>query len=98
MRAYPTFVTHVAGQHGGDDDQGGRLMTEPKRRARSRSPAFTALLTARALSVVGDGIGTVALVVYVVHTRGSGAGVGLLLLVVALPSFLSPLTGVVADR
>jgi MFS family permease len=50
------------------------------------------------LSVIGDGIGTVALVIYVVHSRGSGSGVGLLLLVVALPSLLSPVTGVVADR
>jgi MFS family permease len=73
-------------------------MTEPARGLLTRAPAFAALLGARALSVVGDGIGTVALVIYVVHTRGSGAGVGLLLLVVALPSLLSPLTGVVADR
>ena len=73
-------------------------MTESARGLLARSPALTALLGARALSVVGDGIGTVALVIYVVHTRGSGSGVGLLLLVVALPSLLSPLTGVVADR
>jgi MFS family permease len=73
-------------------------MAEPRRGLAKRSPAFAALLGARALSVVGDGIGTVALVIYVVHTRGSGSGVGFLLLVVALPSLLSPLTGVVADR
>jgi MFS family permease len=76
----------------------GSRVTEPRRGLVARSPAFAALLGARALSVAGDGIGTVALVIYVVHTRGSGSGVGLLLLVVALPSLLSPLTGVVADR
>src|SRR5690242_6513155 len=73
-------------------------MDEPRRGLLARSPALAALLAARSLSLVGDGIGTVALVVLVLRVRGTGTSVGLLLLVVALPSLFSPLTGVVADR
>lgn len=64
----------------------------------SRSPAFRALLIARAVSLVGDGVGSLALVVHVQRTRGTGAAVGLLLFVAAAPRLLSPLAGTVADR
>lgn len=64
----------------------------------SRSPAFTALLGARALSLIGDGVGNLALVVYVQEERGTGTAVGLLLLVASAPRLLSPLAGTVSDR
>lgn len=55
-------------------------------------------MRARAVSVVGDGVGNLALVVHVQRTEGTGTAVGLLLLAAALPRLLSPLTGAVADR
>ena len=64
----------------------------------SRSPGFAALVVARAVSVVGDGIGTLALVLHVQADRGTGTAVGLLLLAASLPRLLSPLTGTLADR
>ena len=63
-----------------------------------RSAAFNALLVARSLSWVGDGIANVALVIYVQRVEGSGSAVGLLLLMTMLPSCLAPFTGVVVDR
>jgi MFS family permease len=47
---------------------------------------------------VGDGIGNVALVIYVQQLRGTGTAVGVLLLVTMLPSVFAPITGVVTDR
>lgn len=64
----------------------------------SRSPAFAGLVAARGVSLVGDGVGTLALIVHVQRVRGSGSAVGLLLLVASLPRLLSPLAGAVADR
>ena len=64
----------------------------------SRSPGFAALVIARAVSVVGDGIGTLALVLHVQAEEGTGTAVGLLLLAASLPRLLSPLTGTLADR
>ena len=64
----------------------------------SRSPAFAALLTARVVSLVGDAVGGVALVVHVQATEGTGTAVGLLLLAASLPRLLSPLAGTLADR
>jgi MFS family permease len=64
----------------------------------SRSPGFAALVVARAVSVVGDGIGTLALVLHVQAEEGTGTAVGLLLLAASLPRLLSPLTGTLADR
>jgi MFS family permease len=62
------------------------------------SSDFTALLAARSLSWVGDGIANVALVIHLQRTDGTGRAVGLLLLVTMLPSVLAPFTGVVVDR
>ncbi|MGI8807077.1 MAG: MFS transporter [Acidimicrobiales bacterium] len=64
----------------------------------SRSPAFAALAGARAVSLIGDGIGSVALIFHVTADEGTGTAVGLLLLATALPRLLSPLAGTVADR
>lgn len=50
------------------------------------------------MSLVGDRMGDVALVVHVQQRRGTGVAVGMLLLVAALPRVASPLAGVVADR
>ncbi len=64
----------------------------------TRSPAFAALAGARAVSLVGDGIGSLALVLHVKAEAGTGTAVALLLLVASLPRLLSPLAGTVADR
>lgn len=64
----------------------------------ARSPAFAALLTARLVSLVGDAVGGVALVVHVEATEGTGTAVGLLLLAAALPRLLGPLAGALVDR
>ena len=53
---------------------------------------------ARAVSVVGDGIGTLALVLHVRADEGTGTAVGLLLLAASLPRLLSPWVGAVVDR
>jgi MFS family permease len=63
----------------------------------SRSPSFTRLLAARAVSLIGDGVGSLALVVHVQQTRGSATAVGILLLMGSLPRLASPLAGAVAD-
>ena len=48
--------------------------------------------------MVGDGIGSLALIVHVERTEGTGTAVALLLLAASLPRLLSPLAGTVADR
>lgn len=63
-----------------------------------RSRPFARLFTARGLSLLGDGVGGLALVVHVQRGEGTGTAVGLLLLAAALPRLLSPLAGAVADR
>jgi len=64
----------------------------------SRSPAFSALFLARAVSLLGNGIGTLALVVHVQASQGTGTAVALLLLAASLPRLLSPVAGTLADR
>lgn len=64
----------------------------------SRSPAFATLAGARAVSLIGDGIGSLALIVHVQDEVGTGTAVALLLLAASLPRLLSPLAGTVADR
>jgi MFS family permease len=68
------------------------------RESSSLSRNFTALLAARSLSWVGDGMTNVALIIYLQRIEGTGVAVGLLLLVTMLPSVFAPLTGVVVDR
>jgi MFS family permease len=55
-------------------------------------------VVARAVSVVGDGIGTLALVLHVRADEGTGTAVALLLLAASLPRLLSPWVGALADR
>jgi MFS family permease len=57
---------------------------------------FRVLWWSRAVSYAGDGIGRTALVLYAA-TRGATA-VSLVLLAMALPRFLGPLAGALADR
>jgi MFS family permease len=58
--------------------------------------AFRVLWTSRAISFAGDGIGRTALVLYAA-THGAAA-VSAVLLAIALPRFLGPLAGALADR
>ena len=62
-----------------------------------RNAAFRTLWTARLVSYVGDGIATVALVL-LVSSGHPATAVGGLLLAEAIPAFLAPLLGAVADR
>jgi MFS family permease len=62
-----------------------------------RNGAFVALWGARGVSVVGDQVAAVALVLLVSRSHPATA-VGGLLLAQALPWLLSPVTGAVADR
>jgi MFS family permease len=71
----------------------------PASRARllSGNPAFRSLCASRAVSFVGDGITTTALVL-LVAPRDGVTGVGLLLGANALPRLGGPLAGVLSDR
>ena len=63
-----------------------------------RAPPFAALLAARGVSLVGDSIGGLALIIHVQRVQGTGTAIGLLLLADSLPRLLSPVAGIVADR
>ncbi|MEV5716785.1 MFS transporter [Amycolatopsis mediterranei] len=63
----------------------------------SGNPAFRSLCASRAVSFVGDGITTTALVL-LVAPRDGPTGVSLLLAANALPRLGGPLAGVLADR
>lgn len=58
--------------------------------------AFRVLWWSRAVSFTGEGVGRTALVLYAAD-RGAGA-VSVVLLAMALPRFLGPVTGALADR
>ena len=62
------------------------------------SPTFRRLWLARTFSNVGDGVAFVALVLLVHNRDKTGLAVGSLLLVQAIPRFLGPVAGTVADR
>jgi MFS family permease len=62
------------------------------------SPEFRRLWLARTISNVGDGIAFVALILLVQQRQETGVAVGSLLLVQAVPRFLGPVAGIVADR
>jgi MFS family permease len=62
------------------------------------SPTFRRLWLARTLSNVGDGVAFVALVLLVHNRDRTGLAVGSLLLVQAIPRFLGPIAGTIADR
>ena len=64
-----------------------------------RPGAFRRLWLARVVSLVGDSVGLVALILLVAEETGDGVSVGLLLLAAdGTATLLSPLLGVVADR
>jgi MFS family permease len=64
-----------------------------------RAGAFRRLWLARVVSLLGDSVGLVALVLLVADETGDGVSVGLLLLAAdGTATLLSPLLGVVADR
>lgn len=64
-----------------------------------RNAAFRALWLSRITLFIGDALGTIALVLYVVGAEGSGVTVALLFLAVDFaPSLLSPLSGALSDR
>src|SRR5439155_7395133 len=62
-----------------------------------RNRAFASFWTARTISLIGDGVGTTALTLFV-GTRNGAGGVALVLLAGALPRFFGPLAGALADR
>lgn len=64
-----------------------------------QNAAFRALWLSRTISFIGDALGTIALLLYVVGAQGTGVTVALLFLAVDFaPSLLSPLTGTLSDR
>lgn len=63
-----------------------------------RAAHFQRLWLARGISHIGDGAAVVALVLYVKGTGRGGVAVGALLLAQALPRFLGPIAGSLADR
>jgi len=66
---------------------------------RVRNRGFRALLASRALSVAGDSLSLVALMLHVASSTGQAFAVAVLLLVGDFaPALLGPLTGAVADR
>jgi MFS family permease len=62
------------------------------------SANFRRLWCARTISNLGDGIAFVALVLLVHQREDTGVAVGSLLLVQAVPRFLGPFSGAIADR
>ncbi len=64
-----------------------------------RNGPFRRLWSARAISFIGDSLGSIALLLYVAEATGSGVAVALLLLVGDfVPTLLSPITGALSDR
>jgi Transmembrane secretion effector len=69
------------------------------RRLVRRAGAFRQLWLARVVSLLGDSVGLLALILLVAAETGDGTSVGLLLLAAdGTATLLSPLLGVVADR
>lgn len=60
-------------------------------------PAFRTLWVSRVVSFAGDGVAAVALVVLAADAHGPD-GVSLMLLAYAVPRFLGPVAGAIADR
>lgn len=71
---------------------------EGSRRSLLNNPRFLKLWAGQGLSFVGDAISMVALVILVAEITGSASAVGGLLVARLLPTLLSPLAGVLADR
>ena len=62
------------------------------------NPAFRTYWTARVLSLLGDGVALIALLLYAQRLTHNGIGVAGLLLARTLPRLLGPLAGALADR
>ncbi|MET8628239.1 MFS transporter [Kitasatospora sp. NPDC004669] len=62
------------------------------------NPAFRRYWTARSVSLVGDGIATVALLLLITGSGASATGVAALLLAQAVPRFFGPVAGALPDR
>ena len=74
-------------------------MTNVSERLWRANPAFRRLTVARVVSVGGDSLSLVALMLHVAATSGHALAVAALLLVGDLvPSLLSPLSGAIGDR
>ena len=74
-------------------------MTNVSERLWRANPAFRRLTVARVVSVGGDSLSLVALMLHVAATSGQALAVAALLLVGDLvPSLLSPLSGAIGDR
>ncbi len=71
---------------------------ESGRRSLLNNSRFLKLWAGQGLSFVGDAISMVALVILVAEITGSASAVGGLLVARLLPTLLSPLAGVLADR
>jgi len=63
-----------------------------------RSSTFRRLLAAEMISPLGDAMGTVALILHLQATRGTGTAVATVLVAESLPPLLSPWLGALADR
>lgn len=63
-----------------------------------RDLAFRRLLTAEVVSPLGDAMGTVALILHLQATRGTGTAVATVFVAESLPPLLSPWLGALADR
>lgn len=71
----------------------------PKRRAPWRGAGgFRRLLAAEVVSPLGDAMGTVALILHLQATRGTGTAVAAVLVAESLPPLASPWLGALADR
>ncbi|PKV84119.1 MFS transporter [Streptomyces sp. TLI_146] len=62
------------------------------------NPAFRRYWSARSVSLVGDGIATVALLLLITGSGASPTGVAALLLAQAVPRFFGPIAGALPDR
>lgn len=63
-----------------------------------RAPAFGAFWGARSVSLAGDALANVVLLLHVFEREGGGTSVGLLLVAQTVPRLLGPFAGAVADR
>ncbi|MFC7722365.1 MFS transporter [Nonomuraea recticatena] len=82
---------------------GGSSGTEPRKASGLQllrdNPGFRSLWSARVISVGGDALSLVALMLHVADTTGQALAVSLLLLVGDfVPSLLSPIAGAISDR
>lgn len=73
-------------------------MSGTGRRFRSTNPGFRRLLAAEFVSPMGDAMGTVALILHLQATRGTGTAVATVFVAESLPPLLSPWLGALADR